>query len=62
MAKKKAKKKDSAAKAKQMKTWTNIIRLAESGLTALDAGNLKEALACLKAVRGVALMPGEERK
>jgi len=62
MAKKKAKKQDRAARAKQMKTWANIIRLTESGLNALEAGNLKEASACLEAVRGVAVTAGEEGK
>ena len=66
MAKKKAKKKGrtvrKAKKTKPMKTWTHIIKLAESGLTALEAGNLKEASVCLEAVRGIAVTVGEEGK
>jgi hypothetical protein len=66
--KKRAKKQDSPSagaekrkKTEQMKTWAKIARLADAGLTALDAGKMQDVRACLKAIRGVALT-ADERK
>ena len=48
------------AKTKQMKTWNHIARLAEAGLTAAEARNLREVEACLNAIRGVAQNADEQ--
>ena len=66
--KKRAKKQDSPTagaekrkKTEQVKTWAQIARLADAGLTALDAEKMKDVRGYLNAIRGVALT-ADERK
>jgi hypothetical protein len=41
-------------KAKEMRTWIQMVKLSDEGIAHLDARNTEGARVCLQAIRGIA--------